>query len=188
MNNLYVFDCFGVVVSDVSTLWMNKHFSPEQMNYTKNEIFRKVDCNKLQFADSFEILGKMCGMSAADVIKEWDALLYPQQDVVELIRQLKQSGQKTALLSNASQSYITYIFDKYNLNDIFDKTFISANYGMAKPDREFYEACLGGLAGKFDGIYFTDDNPANLVVPQSMGIKTALFSSLRQLKKDWNLN
>lgn len=187
MNNLYVFDCFGVVVSDVSTLWMNKHFTPEQVKFAREKIYRNVDCGKLNFDASFEILGEMSGMSSSDARKEWDTFLYPQQAVVDIIRKLRGSGQTTALLSNASQQYISYIFQHFQLNDLFDKTFVSANYKVAKPDKEFYEKCLGNLLNNYDEIYFTDDNPTNLVVPQKMGIKTLLFTSAEQLAKDLKL-
>ncbi len=187
MNNLYVFDCFGVVVSDVSTLWMNKHFTPEQVKFAREKIYRNVDCGKLSFEVSFETLGEMSGMSPSEARKEWNTCLYPQQEVVNIIRKLRSLGQTTALLSNASQQYITYIFEQFYLNDLFDKTFVSANYGVAKPDKEFYEKCLGNLLDKYDEIYFTDDNPNNLIVPKKMGIKTLLFTSAEQLKKDLNL-
>lgn len=58
--NLYLFDCFGVVVSDVSTLWMKaENFSDEQTAQAR-KLFRKVDCGEVSFEDSFDVLAKMC--------------------------------------------------------------------------------------------------------------------------------
>lgn len=78
-KNLYIFDCFGVVVSDVSTLWMNKHFDSAQQQYVRSEIFRKVDCGKMSFDASFDLLAKMCGEEKQKIKEEWDECLYPLQ-------------------------------------------------------------------------------------------------------------
>lgn len=186
MSKLYIFDCFGVVVSDVSTLWMNKHFSAEQQEYARKEIYRKVDCGKLSFNASFDILARMCNMTKAEVRKEWDSCMFPLTETLEVISQLKPRG-TVALLSNASEEYIEELFTRYDLYKYFDKLFVSAQYGYAKPDREFYKICLEGFAEKFDEVYFTDDNPKNLEGLEELGITPILFTSAKQLKKDLKL-
>ena len=41
-KNLYLFDCFGVVLTEVSTLSM-REFTDEQRRYMREQVFRRVD-------------------------------------------------------------------------------------------------------------------------------------------------
>ncbi len=186
MQNLYIFDCFGVVVSDVSTLWMNKHFSAEQQQYARTEIYRKVDCGLLSFDKSFDILADMCKMTKEEVLSEWNGCIYPLPETLKILSQLKRRG-KVALLSNASEDYIEELFTRFDLYKYFDKLFVSAHYGYAKPDKQFYKICLDSFSENFDKVYFTDDNPKNLEGLEDLGITPILFTTAENLKKDLNL-
>lgn len=177
--NLYLFDCFGVVVSDVSTLWMKaENFSDEQTAQAR-KLFRKVDCGEVSFEDSFDVLAQMCGKSKQAVRKRWDSLLYPFPDTLALIEKLRCRG-KVALLSNADSSYVKAIFRSFGLDRYFDRVFVSSDYGVAKPDERFYALCLAAFTQKFDKVYFTDDNPINLESAKKLGIETVLFTSAKQ--------
>lgn len=183
-KNLYIFDCFGVVVSDVSTLWMNKHFDRAQQQYVRREIFRKVDCGKMSFDASFDLLAKMCGEEKQKIKEEWDECLYPLHETLAVLSELKKAGHTVALLSNAATEYIDRIFTQYGLFGYFDKLFVSSRYGVAKPDREFYRICAEDISEKFDKIFFTDDNPANLQNLQEFGITPVLFTTAEKLRAD----
>ena len=79
--------------------------------------------------------------------------------------------------SNAAVSYIDYLFDKYGIRKYFDRLFVSAAYGYAKPDKEFYKLCVDSFDEPFDVVYFTDDNPVNLADLQQFGITPVLFKN-----------
>lgn len=181
-RNLYIFDCFGVVISDVSTLFMNAHLNAREQEYMRKHVFRSVDVGRITNEEMFVEISKLCGLSREETVKEWTGYERVLIDTVELIRELKECGHCVALLSNASQAYIDYLFEKFNLNGLFDKTFVSSNYGVAKPDREFYKICVDSFSEKFGGIYFTDDNPANLKDLEEFGITPILFTSARDFK------
>ena len=183
MNNLYLFDCFGVVVTDVSGVWMKQHFNDEEKHYIVNNIFRRVDTGKISQQEMFEELSERYGMPAETIWKDWEQVLNVKWDTIELIRQLREQGGTVALLSNASVEYIDYIFDKFDLRKYFDKLFVSARYGVAKPDAEFYQLCVNSFADKFDKIYFTDDNPVNLHNLEQFGITPILFTDACELAK-----
>lgn len=188
MKNLYLFDCFGVVVTDVSTLWMQPRLTVEQQQYARTQLFRKVDCGQLSFDDCLAALAKTCGTTLNQLQAEWDALAQPITQTLQLIDELRLRGHTVALLSNASQSYVDRLFSQFDLYKYFDKIFVSAKYGCAKPDKEFYRICLDSFSEKFGKIYFTDDNPTNLLGLTEMGITPVLFRSAAQLKNDLELN
>ena len=184
MRKLFLFDCFGVVVSDVSTLWLDRHCDEEQKRYVRSELFRKVDTARMSQEELYEQLAALCGISKRSLVDEWDSLVYVKQDTIETIKRIRRQGDVVALLSNASVEYVDYLFTKFNLYQYFDKIFVSARYKTAKPDREFYRICLDGFTEKFDKIYFTDDNPVNLENLQELGITPILFTNAAQLEKD----
>lgn len=184
MRKLYLFDCFGVVVSDVSTLWLDRHCNEEQKRYVRSELFRKVDTARISQEELYERLAEQCGMSKQTLIDEWDGLVYAKQDTVDVIKRIRQRGDAVALLSNASVEYIDYLFTKFDLFQYFDKIFVSAKYKTAKPDREFYQICLDSFTEEFEKIYFTDDNPDNLKNLHELGITPILFTTAEQFEKD----
>ncbi|MGN1039891.1 MAG: HAD family hydrolase [Candidatus Fimimonas sp.] len=188
MSNLYLFDCFGVVVSDVSQLWMEKHFTQEQQKHIRAEVFRKVDCGQLSFRRSMEILAEMAGISTQQTLREWDDCLHLTNGIKQVLDDLRQQGNTVALLSNASNEYVDFLFSRYDLHKHFDKLFVSSYYGCAKPDKEFYSVALNGFSQKFDAIFFTDDNPDFLVGLEELGITPVLFVGLENLKKRYGLN
>ena len=182
-NNLYLFDCFGVVVSDVSTLWMNKHFDKQQQAEICKDLFRKVDTGKITQQQVYEQLATRCNMPVDALEREWDSCLSVNWDTIELINKLRSKGATVALLSNAAVEYIDYIFDKFDLRKYFNKLFVSSQYGYAKPDIELYRIGVNSFDRKFGTIYFTDDNPNNLVNLQQLGITPLLFTSASELAK-----
>lgn len=186
MNKLYLFDCFGVVVSDVSTIWMNKRLNREQQLFFRNEVFRKVDCGLMSFDEAMNALAEVSKIPKQKVVEEWEADTYPLTDNLSVIAELKKQG-TVALLSNASVEYVDRLFGQFDLFKYFDRLFVSAKYGCAKPDKELYEICLASFGQKFDEIYFVDDNPQNLVEPRKMGVKTVLFANTEQMKRDLGL-
>lgn len=184
MKNLYIFDCFGVIVSDVTKLWMDDHFDKETQQYICANYFRKVDTGVLSHVEMLNAMAAEFGMTAEQIANEWEKHLYVKQDTLDVITKLKSNGHTVALLSNASREYLQYVFDKFDLYKYFDKMFVSAYFGCAKPDREFYRLCLDSFKEKFDKIYFTDDNPVNLVNLASMGITAVQFTSAYQFESD----
>ena len=184
---MYLFDCFGVVVSDVSVLWAKDRFDGSELDYMRNFIYYEVDRGRISQQQVFEQLAARYGMSVQDVKDQWDKCLFVKWDTVELIQKIRRSGGTVALLSNAAVEYIDYIFDKYDLNKYFDKIFVSARYGVAKPEQQFYKLCLDSFHQHFDNVYFTDDNPANLVDLQQLGITAIQFTSASELENKLKL-
>lgn len=178
-KKLFVFDCFGVVISDVSTIFMNKHLNAEQQRYMREEVYRKVDTGKITMDEMFDELSSLCDMDVEQTKREWASCEYVLTDTIEVIKRLKKQGHVTALLSNAATRYIHSLFKKYDLFQYFDRIFISAACGYAKPDREFYEMCFYSFVDSYEAKFFTDDNPANLVDLEQFGVTPVLFKNAK---------
>lgn len=176
-RKLFIFDCFGVVVSDVSTLWMDGRFNAEQVEYMRKQVFRNVDVGALTMEQMFDKTCSHFGLDKAQMIEQWTSLEYPLTDTINVIKRLRAQGHCIALLSNAAVSYVDYLFGKFDINQYFDYKFVSSVYRYAKPDKEFYKLCIDSFTEQFDAVYFTDDNPANLVELEQFGITPILFKN-----------
>lgn len=183
MKNLCIFDCFGVVVTDVSSLWMNRHFDNDEKQYILKNFFRKVDTAQITQEQMYRLMAERYHVSAREIWEEWEQLIGVKEETLQLIDRLRARGDSVVLLSNASVEYIDYLFEKFGLFGYFDKVFVSAHYGTAKPDEEFYRICLDSFNEKFDKIFFTDDNPANLVNLEKFGITPVLFTTASEVEK-----
>lgn len=183
---MYIFDCFGVVISDVSTLFMNNHPEIDQA-YMRKEVFRAVDTGKITNEEMFTLVSGKYNLDRSGIIAEWHGYEQVLRGTVDVVQLLKAQGHCVALLSNAEQKYIDYLFDKFGIADLFDATFVSSNYGVAKPDSEFYRLCVESFQEKFGKIYFTDDNPNNLLGLEQFGITPVLFTCPQSFAKEIGL-
>ncbi|MCM1194444.1 MAG: HAD-IA family hydrolase [Firmicutes bacterium] len=176
-RNLYIFDCFGVVVSEVSTLWMKPYLNDEQQEYMRKSVFRRVDVGEIAIEEVFTIAAEKFNLDADELARKWTECEYVKEDTLNLLAQLRKQGHCVALLSNASRKYIDYLFARFDLYKYFDKIFVSADYGVAKPDREFYKLCVDDFDEQFGVKYFADDRAENLIGLEQFGITPILFTS-----------
>lgn len=174
-RKLFIFDCFGVVISEVSSLFLNNHLNAEQQLYMRKNVYRQLDLGAMTMDEMFDDLSARCGMTVEQAKQEWASYEELFVDTIEVIKKLRAQGHCIALLSNAAVSYVDYLFDKFDLRKYFDRIFVSSNYGYAKPDKEFYKLCVDSFDEQFEAIYFTDDNPVNLQDLQQFGITPILF-------------
>lgn len=182
-KKLYLFDCFGVVLNEVSTLCMQGKFTAEQQRFMREQVFRRVDTGEAEMEYIFTTVADKFGYDKEQFRREWKSYEDVNCGTVKLIDELRAQGGRVGLLSNANAGYIDYLFNRFDLYRRFDKVFVSSSFRVAKPDIAFYKLCLDGFGEKFDEIYFTDDNPQNLVGLEALGITPILFTSAEQLRK-----
>ena len=186
-RKLFIFDCFGVIISEVSTLITDRYLNDEQKLYMRKNVFRQLDLGNITMDEMFVKLADLCKISVEQAKTEWTGYESLITDTVELIKRIKAQGHCVVLLSNASVDYVDYLFEKFDLFKYFDRVFVSAKYGYAKPDREFYKLCVDSFDEQFDAIYFTDDNPNNLVDLEQFGITPVLFKNAADFVKKADL-
>ncbi|MEU3018705.1 HAD family phosphatase [Nocardiopsis sp. NPDC007018] len=98
----------------------------------------------------------------------------PAPDMIGLALAARQSGLKTALLSN---SFGLDPYDPYRrlgVHELCDVTVLSEVEGVAKPHPEIYRRTLERLGVRGERCVFVDDNPDNLLPAQELGITTVL--------------
>ena len=99
-------------------------------------------------------------------------------DILSTLKQLKDSGIKLCLVSNAD------IIDKKYwgispLKDYFDAVIFSCDVGMVKPDKAIYQLAMERMRTTADNCYFVGDGGSNeLSGAKNCGITTVLTEFL----------
>jgi putative hydrolase of the HAD superfamily len=103
-------------------------------------------------------------------------------DVLDVIKNLKQKGYRVIILANDSKFGEKIRLDK--INDYVDKVYSSATLQMRKPDPEIYKHVLKLENIQPDETLFIDDKQRNTVVAEALGIKSIVFKNAQQLLED----
>lgn len=119
----------------------------------------------------------------------WDEMLGDAiEGTVELLKQLKQSGKyKVYALTNWSAETFPIAVERYHFLNWFDGIVVSGTEKMRKPAPAFYQLLLDRYQVKAKNALFIDDNLRNILAAEKMGIKSILFTSPQQLKRELSI-
>ncbi len=99
----------------------------------------------------------------------------------EMLTALKESGARVALFSNAQDCYTRPELETVGILNLFDKAFISSEYGFKKPSVDFFGALIkwaGSLGISPSEIIMTGNSPGDDIIPaRRMGLKTCFVRS-----------
>lgn len=180
-NKLVIFDCFGVIMGDVAPVFLKKYLPEDVAAPLKEKLFVPADLGQVTYDELLTNMANALGLDKEKMIPEWESLFVLQQEIVPVIRKLRESYD-IALLSNAPLGVVENILQKYDLGDLFDKTVISCNVKMAKPDEAIYKYCVSLFDKEYEKIYMIDDNIANLEHLSEIGITPIHYSSVKDLE------
>jgi putative hydrolase of the HAD superfamily len=117
---------------------------------------------------------------AATVQKMYDSERI-NPELVAYIDQLHEKY-KTALLTNASASFINPLIEKIGLKKVFDQVVVSSEIGIIKPDPRIYEYTLKLLGVEPSESVFVDDSQARVNGAAAVGMQAILYKNFAQLK------
>lgn len=163
--------------------WMNveKNIKLHQHRYEKGLIssyeFWKLVANDLGIED----YNKVKKIFIDSMIKMGRV----NEDVVQFARELKKKGYKVGILSNTCETDAN-IHKKRGDYKLFSPVILSHELGYAKPEEKIYLIALERLKVKPNECVFIDDKEINLKPARKLGIKTILFKSPAQMKKELN--
>ena len=76
------------------------------------------------------------------------------------------------------------IIYKNNIENLFDKIYISSEMRLAKPDKSFFLHCIYDIGVSPSDCVMIDDNPKNIAAAESVGISGIIYTGLEDLKKE----
>ncbi len=176
----YIFDFFGVISSELADHWFREYLP----NYSVSELREKyvvdADAGRLSTEDYYRALAELSGKTPEAVDKEWRARAVVDQEVVSIIRRLKENNQ-IALCSNSPAGLLRPILKDNDLEALFEVIVISGEVGMVKPNHDIFNHTLKLLGKEASEVTFIDDNEKNTESAAALGMKTILFKSISDL-------
>jgi len=85
------------------------------------------------------------------------------------------------LLSNGWPSTRHFLDERWHIADIFDDVVISAEVGVAKPDRRIYQLALDQMGVEAEQTIFIDDFIENIEGARELGIHGIHFQDPRTI-------
>lgn len=182
----YIFDLGNVVLilNWDSTLTKYEELSVEEKAILKKNIFEseewlKLDEGTISKSDAIEImesklpnkLKKYC----SNIMETWTDSLIINNEILEIIKDIKEKGYNTYVLSNAPLDIDKYLKDK-KLNQLFDGIILSASEKLMKPNQEIYELILNRFNLDAKESIFIDDKLENVEAAKKIGIGAFQFN------------
>ena len=120
--------------------------------------------------EEFEVrLAAVLGVDAEALIDRMFAGAGPDERMVQAVRQVRQGGIRTGLVSN---SWGSRRYDHDQLGELFDAIVISAEIGVRKPAPEIYALGAARIGVPPEACVFVDDLPFNLAPAAELGMAT----------------
>ncbi|HET89404.1 MAG TPA: HAD family phosphatase [Chloroflexi bacterium] len=151
-----------------------------------NPLRAEVESGRIGDAEFWADVGHRLGLEARELdefrqaFESGDRL---DQDLVALIRHLRQAGYRTALLSNAPTSLPCRI-EELGIADAFDVVMTSGQEGVTKPDAVIFERALDRLDVRPEQALFVDDFRENVAGAREVGMQTIHFSGPAPLRRE----
>ncbi len=184
MIKAIIFDCFGVLTTDIGTSFIDR-IKNEDDKREYLDIKTQLDARLIDFEDyskkSYELLGEY----PPDI----RLVQYPvkNEEIFEEISKLKELNYKIGMISNISSNWVTSVFLESKDQSLFDNMIFSFEVGLAKPDKSIYELALQELDVSAEQAIFIDDNKGYCDAAKKVGMNTIHFidnrSTIKQLNK-----
>ena len=110
--------------------------------------------------------------------------LVPIDETLQLVRDVRATGNRTLVLSNMPFPSIEHIEREHGFWEHFDDILISCRLGMVKPEADIYRHLLGAHGLKAEETVFIDDTEINLIAAAEEGIRTVLFRDAGQCRRE----
>lgn len=111
--------------------------------------------------------------------KFWGAL-HPNEPMIELMRELKASGLKMAMLTNNVREWEPLWRSMLPVDEIFEEIVDSAFVGCRKPEARIYELTLERIGMPAEACLFVDDLQPNCEGAEAAGMRAVRFRDNEQ--------
>jgi len=106
--------------------------------------------------------------------------LEPNEEMIELMRELKASGLKMAMLTNNVREWEPLWRSMLPVDEIFEEIVDSAFVGCRKPEGRIYELTLKRVGIPAEACLFVDDLQVNCEAAEKAGMKAVHFRENEQ--------
>nr|HID13048.1 HAD family phosphatase [Anaerolineae bacterium] len=144
-----------------------------------------VQLGHISRAEFWADVGRRLGLSGEELAKFRRAFWAGDrldEELVALIRYLRDEGYRTGLLSNAP-SGLRQRVEQLGIADAFDVIVVSGCEGLMKPDPAIFELALKRLGVQAAEAVFVDDFQVNVAAAREVGLHAVRFRGLAPLRQ-----
>jgi 2-haloacid dehalogenase len=175
-------DLLGEHLEPLTALWRDK-----QLQYTwlraaqdRHTDFWQVTGDALDFA--LETLG-IAGRGLRDRLMQLYLRLEPFPEVLGVLRELKQSGYKLAILSNGTPDMLAAAVRNAGLHGMFDAVLSVEEVGVFKPHPRVYRLATERFAVPARAVAFQSSNAWDAHAASAFGMRTVWCNRYGQRKE-----
>jgi HAD superfamily hydrolase (TIGR01509 family) len=126
-------------------------------------------------------------VSTAEFVRQWlEHENAVDQRMLERIQKIRAAGTPCYLGTNQERNRAAYMKFDMGLEVALDGIFASSDFGVRKPDPEFYCRVQNALGLEAQDILFWDDSSANVEAARAVGWQAELFTTVAQFDQQLN--
>ena len=188
-----VFDLGGVVVRWEPEAFLAEVYpDPSVRDAVHRELVRHDDWHELDRgtltpADAVRRTARRAGLPETTVARFLDhvpAALAPDPEALALLRDLRGAGHTLFCLSNMHHAFVEHFEREHDFLDLFAGRVISCRVGLVKPERAIFEHLVAEHELAPAATVFVDDDPTNVAVAQSVGLRALRFEGVERCRRD----
>lgn len=185
MIKAIIFDCFGVLLADVTRERRNKVAQTDPVAAEALEaVFEKSNRGRITREESARQIGEILHADPAEVITWVDSGEVRNQALIDFIKTLR-PNYKLAMLSNVrGRASLDRRFNPGELDELFDVVVASGDIGIIKPEHQIYELTTQKLGVDPEDCIMIDDIQEYCDGAEAVGIKAIRFLSTEQCIAD----
>jgi HAD superfamily hydrolase (TIGR01509 family) len=180
-----VFDLGNVLISFIPSEYLKKKNYPSNIRNTiindifKSEEWKKLDNGDINVTEAIDSIASKSALKKEEIALVFSFridLMFPLDDNVRLLPELKKQGFRVYYLSNFHLDSFEIVKNDYYFFRYFDGGIISADIKLSKPGIEIYRYFLDKYSLKPEECLYVDDIEENIDAADSAGMQTYLTS------------
>jgi glucose-1-phosphatase len=188
-----VFDLGNVLISFRPSEYFDKKSYPENIIATiLSDIFASrewslLDSGEISTRDAIESIALTSSLTKEEIARIFDLrtdLMFPLEQNVKLLPELKEQGFRLYFLSNFPPDIFEEIRTGYSFFGYFDGGIISGEVKYSKPDKRIYEILLEKYKLEPKESLFIDDLEKNVRAAESAGMKGLFTFGSKEISKE----
>lgn len=146
----------------------------------------EYDCGRFTCHEHWQHFAATAGVALAPEhvarIVEFENRMWVRANpaVLELVREIRKLGMRTAILSNMPLDLLEELRTAFAWLDEFDVQIWSCHHGVIKPGAAIHRICLEALGCEPHRALFFDDRPRNVEGARAVGMEAYVFESAEQ--------
>lgn len=184
MIKAIIFDCFGVLTTDIWLAFCDT--LPRTANLAvASELNRAFDRGLISEAEFIEGVREATGSEPPMLESLRAGELVKNEALLDMIARLK-SDFSIGLLSNISSDWITKEFLTLDEQQLFDTMVLSYEVGMAKPDPRIYTLACERLRVTPGETLMIDDRQLYIEAAQAEGLSGIVYEDMHSFRSQLN--